>query len=360
MSDAHPLISCLRCPVTRSRVSQFTLGNDTCVVSDMGILYPFIDGVLVMNPVAPAIKEKCSAFLSRNVNHLKYLGNLIDLDKTKEILLSKANSEEGIWHEKEMAYWETVFESALSNRRRAHPGWNRTLPRAKVLSRLPDNINRQIILEIGCGATHTLSDIYGEGVPNYIGMDLAFHACVLSKKRFPEGLFIQASVENLPFVENSLDMIVGYGVLHHLPGHEENLTTLLPAIKSGGYFVGSDPVLKPRIPRPVFLKSQMAPKDKESHSALDLRTGMSPHNEWIDWDNLKNVISGHATIAYASFEYSVLRHLLVTIFYDRLKIQTPWFTKMIIFADQFWLATFGQLHRAFGPAGVQYALKKEF
>lgn len=358
MSAAHPLISCLRCPVTGSKVSHVQLGKDTCVVSDMGILYPFIDGVLVMNPVAPIIKKKCTAFLSRNADHLRDLGNRIDLDKTEEILLAKANTEKGIWHEKEMAYWESVFENALTDPKRANPGWNRTLPRKKILSRLPTNISKRIILEIGCGATHTLSDIYGKDIPNYIGMDLSFHACVLSKNKFPEGLFVQASVENLPFATNSLDMLVGYGVLHHLPGHEENLTALLPAIKSGGYFVGADPVLKPRIPRPVFLKSSSKLMEKEQDDTLDLRTGMSPHNEWIDWDNLKKVIAGHATIAHTFMEYSVLRHFLVRIFYDRLKIQGPRFTKMIIFADQSWLATLGRLHRALGPAGVQYALKK--
>ena len=85
---------------------------------------------------------------------------------------------------------------------------------------------------------------------------------------------------------------------------------------------------------------------------------MSPHNEWIDWDNLNKVIAGHATIAHAFMEYSPLRHLLVKIFYDQLKVRGLLFTKMIIFADQFWLATLGRLHRALGPAAVQYALKK--
>ena len=251
MAARIALRTMLRCLLTGSRVSHVDFGDDTCVVGDSGLLYPFIDGVLVMNPVAPTIKKKCAAFLSRNANHLRDFGNRIDLDKTKEILLSQASTEKGIWHEKEMAYWESVFESALTDPKRANPGWNRTLPRKKILLRLPKNIRKRIILEIGCGATHTLSDIYGKDIPNYIGMDLSFYACVLSKDRFPEGLFVQASVENLPFAANSLDMIVGYGVLHHLPGHEENLTALLPAIKSGGYFVGADPVLKPRIPRRV-------------------------------------------------------------------------------------------------------------
>jgi SAM-dependent methyltransferase/uncharacterized protein YbaR (Trm112 family) len=355
-------LSCLECPNTRSRLNYVELGEDAVLVSEAGgLFYPIIDGVIVMCPAAPAIKEKCSAFIKRNYRQLESLKECINIEKTSQMLLSIPSTEKETWHEKEMIYWERSFEIALSNPELATHGLNRTLPRQKLLSCLPKDINHGILLEIGCGATHTLSDIYGSDVPNYIGLDLSFNACLLAKQKFPRGLFIQASVENPPFSRESLDIIVAYGVMHHLPGHECNVDDLLVILKPGGYFVGADPLLKPRILsrtrtmfRPIF--NYLA--ERRQNPQLDLRTGMSPHNDWIDWENLKKVIDRHGAITHYFMEYSVLRYLMVRFFYDRLHMRGATITKFMIFADILWLSTIGKLHKAMGPAAVHYAIRK--
>lgn len=356
MSNAHPLISFLQCPITKTRLSYIRLDDDA-LLSDGGIVYPIIDGVVVMKPIAPVVREKCAAFLSRNDASLRKLGNAFDLSQTQRVLVGNSGCHNPSWHEDEMAYWESVFCRSLNESVQSNPGWNRTLPRAEVLKRLPVNVHEQIVLEIGCGSTHTLFDVYGLDVPNYIGLDLSFHACVLARRVFPHGLFLQASAENPPIWPGKCDLIIAYGVLHHLPSHEENLPGLLSLLRPGGFLVGADPLMKPRIPRFFNFLSRSRAKDKGEYK-IDLRSGMSPHNDWIDWDNLQHIIAGTAEVACSCTEYSVLRHLLIKYLYDGLGFRGKAMTQVFILADKFWLGTVGRFHRVLGPAGIQYALRK--
>ncbi len=360
MNGPHPLMPLLICPNSGSSLKYAKLGEDACLVSDKGgIAYPIIDGVIVMNPMAPKIKEKCQTFIEKNIRQLESSPRHIDVTRMRELLLCKASSEKASWHEKEMMYWESRFEMALLEPLQTNPGWNRSLQRKKILSLLPKVINRGTLLEIGCGTTSTLSDIYGSDVPNYIGLDLSFNACLLGREKFPHGLFVQASAENPPFKKDSLDLIVAYGVLHHMPNHERNLTNLLPILRSGGFFVGADPVLKPRIPRPRFSRKSKFNCNESKKDELDLRSGMSPHNDWIDWENLKKIIADQALVQEYFMEYGVLRHILISTFYDRMKIRSLRFTKILILIDKIWLSTMGRIHKALGPAAVNYAIRKQ-
>lgn len=91
---------------------------------------------------------------------------------------------------------------------------------------------------------------------------------------------------------------------------------------------------------------------------ISLESGKSPHNEWINWDRLVEIIKGDAELVNSYIEYGPLRHEIVNIFYDGMGIRTKLFTRCIILLDKFWLATFGKLHRSLGPAGIQYAVRK--
>jgi len=256
-----------------------------------------------------------------------------------------------------MDYWETRFEKRLQAKVCETPGWNRTLPRKKILERLPQGLNESIILEVGCGASRTLCDVYGKSIPNYVGLDLSFYACRLAQKRLPRGLFVQASAESLPFKDSSIDVMIAYGSLHHLPGHERSVASLLPVIKTKGYLVGSDPLLKPRILRPRWMRHlERALQMKDP--TINPNIGNSPHNEWIDWNNLVSLIRDKAEVIEIYHEYGPLRAILVQLFYDDLGIKGKSFTRFMMLLDQLWLATAGKLHRAIGPAGIQYALQK--
>jgi len=358
--NRHPLLDLLVCPRTKSRLAYVELQGGAGLVSEQdGVLYPIINNIVIMNPAAPQIKEICHDFFRANENSISKLGREVNLPLTKEVLCSAPQGGQAEWHEREMAYWERRFENRLAGKEIGNPGWNRTWPRKKILDRLPPDLNKRVILEIGCGSSHTLFDVYGDNIPHYIGLDLSYFACRLTQRTFPNGLYVQASAETPPFKDNSIDVIIAYGVFHHLPGHENNILPLLPALKPGGYVIGADPLLKPRIPRPSLSKTRPPkPKDMEGSEEINLGSGLSPHNEWIDWPNFQHIISGQARVVESLFEYGPVRAVMVKFLYDKIGWQSLSFTKLMIWLDKLWLFTLGKLHPAIGPAAVHYAVQK--
>ncbi|OGW29171.1 MAG: hypothetical protein A2X59_08140 [Nitrospirae bacterium GWC2_42_7] len=348
----------LVCPRTREPLEYVSLDTEAGFLCPAtGVLYPVIDGIIIMAPITDDVKKLCLAFFKRQSGALTILGGQFSINETFKALSLVTLAETIDWSSEEMRYWEQRFEKQLKDSDWGRTGWNRTLPRQKLLERLPEEVHRKVILEIGCGGASTLYDVYGETIEKYIGLDLSFNACRLAKRLFPKGLIIQASAESLPLKTESVDLIVAYGVLHHLPHHEQQLTVFLPILKPGGFFIGSDPVLKPRIPRPRLLRKESVSTGAYS-SDRHLETGMSPHNEWIDWDNLLAIIKDRAQLVDALFEYSPLRHVLVSLLNNRLGIHSKAVAKLLIDLDRMWLATVGKLSRKLGPGGVIYTLKR--
>lgn len=352
------LLNLLICPRSKQRLKHIGVGNDEALLCpSSGVLYPIVDDIVIMNPVTKEVKNLCAMFLEKHSNLLSSLHNNFNIEATKMALSLDSKLGDNKWSQEEMTYWERRFESQLNNLNQKPSGWNRTLPRKRLLDLLPISLNNKIILEIGCGGAGTLFDVYGDTLTMYIGLDLSFNACKLARKLFPKGIFIQGPAETLPLKNNSVDVIVAYGVLHHLPRHEEHLNNILPVIKEKGYFLGSDPVMKPRIHRPrIFCKDKNAltPSVQDGIPA----TGMSPHNEWINWENLLNVINDNARLIDACFEYSPLRHLLIMFVCERFNIRSKFFVKFVLALDRLWLGTIGKLHRSLGPAGVIYTLQR--
>jgi len=76
------------------------------------------------------------------------------------------------------------------------------------------------VLEIGCGLG-TDGAQFAEAGADYTGVDLTEAAVDLARKRFElfdlRGKFQTADAENLPFANESFDLIYSHGVLHHTP-----------------------------------------------------------------------------------------------------------------------------------------------
>ncbi|MFN3346111.1 MAG: class I SAM-dependent methyltransferase, partial [Chloroherpetonaceae bacterium] len=74
------------------------------------------------------------------------------------------------------------------------------------------------LLEIGCGlGTDSLQ--FARNGAIVTGVDLTEESVALAKKRFDlydiNGTFRTADAENLPFADNSFDVVYSFGVLHH-------------------------------------------------------------------------------------------------------------------------------------------------
>jgi ubiquinone/menaquinone biosynthesis C-methylase UbiE len=93
------------------------------------------------------------------------------------------------------------------------------------------------VLEIGCGLG-TDAVQFGRNGARYTGVDLTPRSIDLSALRFRreklDGRFLNADAENLPFSNDSFDLVYSHGVLHHTPNTERAIQEVHRVLRPGG------------------------------------------------------------------------------------------------------------------------------
>ena len=93
------------------------------------------------------------------------------------------------------------------------------------------------VLEVGCGIGTDLSQFAKNGAI-VTGIDLTESAIALAKQRFKvmnlEGTLLVGDAENLPFPDNSFDLVYSFGVLHHTPDTQKAVDEIHRVLKPGG------------------------------------------------------------------------------------------------------------------------------
>ena len=93
------------------------------------------------------------------------------------------------------------------------------------------------LLDIGCGNGYVTCLYAGAGA-GVSAIDLTEKAVELTKSRLNiQGLSAEvqkADAENLPFDDQSFDVVVSFGVLHHTPDTEKALAEIFRVLKPGG------------------------------------------------------------------------------------------------------------------------------
>ncbi len=96
------------------------------------------------------------------------------------------------------------------------------------------------VLEIGCGLGTDLLQ-FARGGADVTGIDLTPNSIELVQKRFRmESLQVDARVadaENLPFANDSFDLIYSFGVLHHTPNTQKAIDEVYRVLKPGGRII---------------------------------------------------------------------------------------------------------------------------
>ena len=131
-------------------------------------------------------------------------------------------------------YW------AMNNPLRGFVQRHYEAPRLKRLSTgVPENV-----LEIGCGQGTGAKIIYDWFSPRrYVGIDLDPRMIRRARKKagaLPNATFLQGDVTDLEVASSTFDLVVDFGVLHHVPDWRKALAEVHRALKVHGEFLFED------------------------------------------------------------------------------------------------------------------------
>lgn len=96
------------------------------------------------------------------------------------------------------------------------------------------------LLELGCGSG-ALTKRLARWPLELTGIDISIKNILEARNDIAEGRFITGDIEKIPFKDNTFDIIVYGGVLHHFPNMTGVIEEGLRILKPGGYFFSYDP-----------------------------------------------------------------------------------------------------------------------
>jgi SAM-dependent methyltransferase len=93
------------------------------------------------------------------------------------------------------------------------------------------------VLEIGCGLG-TDGERFARSGARYTAVDLSPEPLALTRERFElsglAGRFVNASATELPFEDESFDLVYSHGVIHHIPPIEQVAAEIHRVLRPGG------------------------------------------------------------------------------------------------------------------------------
>jgi len=94
------------------------------------------------------------------------------------------------------------------------------------------------VLEIGCGqgtGARIISELFSPS--KYVGMDLDPKMVKRARKKqhgLQNALFLQGDATHLPFADDSFDLAVDFGIIHHIPNWRDALAELRRTLRTDG------------------------------------------------------------------------------------------------------------------------------
>lgn len=121
-----------------------------------------------------------------------------------------------------MTYWDKHIEEYckyFSNQ------WERTS--RQFIRKVVSSGQFKDILEVGFGTADVPLYLEKEGITMpYTGLEVAKGFLDMAKVRYPQHIFVQGTVEKMPFADNSFDIVYGRHILEHLPYYEDGLAEM--------------------------------------------------------------------------------------------------------------------------------------
>lgn len=104
------------------------------------------------------------------------------------------------------------------------------------------HIYSQDILDLGCGTAELISQVICEDSSRHItGLDLSEEMLKIAKNKLgTKATFVLGDAENLPFADESFDLVYCNDSFHHYPHPQIVLSEIYRVLKPGGAFLIGD------------------------------------------------------------------------------------------------------------------------
>ncbi len=96
------------------------------------------------------------------------------------------------------------------------------------------------IADLGCGSGVFSDKLHERGL-KCVGLDLSFNLVCVGTETYADTHFVNGDVETQPFADDTFDLVVLSGLVHHLPDPSRCAAEVYRILKPGGHFVAFDP-----------------------------------------------------------------------------------------------------------------------
>jgi len=120
--------------------------------------------------------------------------------------------------------------------------WGQRYFELPIFQRMGLDVRDKDVLEIGCGNGHG-AYLLNQGSPrSYVGLDVMEEQIEKARRRYPRYQFlVQDAADLSQFAEASKDVVIIFGVLHHIPEWRKVIDEIRRVLRPGGSFFVEEP-----------------------------------------------------------------------------------------------------------------------